>query len=438
VRAAIILVALVVLLASAATAPCSPASAEVSADVAAVCSYERTLAWGGVGQGDGQYDHLISIVVDESGFVYTTDMNHHRLQKFTSDGDFVLKWGSYGTGDGQLNQPHGLALDASGYLYVTDMSNHRIQKFANTGGFVTKWGSQGSGNGQFIAPRGVAASPTGEIYVADTGNHRIQKFTANGTYVAQWGGYGSAQGQFDSPWGIGVDADGFVYVTDAGNSRIQKFTAGGAFVTAWGSYGDAPGQFHHPAAVVAGANRRIYVADSANGRIQAFTPTGDFVLSWIVPRPSALGILWDQTLPTGIDLDAAGTVYVAETWFNHINKFEPRPTGLDHIAIQDEPGASGKEVTYHSMVVADTLDVYATGRDACHNYLGDLSVDWATTGSLDPQVGVGPSFTFSPVTSQTMGTIAADDGYGHTRETGLILVDWDWPFDVYLPYVGRD
>lgn len=433
-RTAITSAALVVLIASAAT----PLNAPALADVTTACSYERTLAWGGVGQGDGQYDHLISIVVDEGGFVYTTDMNHHRLQKFTSDGDFVLKWGSFGTGDGQLNQPHGLAMDASGYLYVTDMSNHRIQKFTSDGDFVAKWGSQGSGNGQFIKPRGIAASPTGEIYVADTGNHRVQKFTADGTFVAQWGSYGSSDGQFDSPWGVGVDADGFVYVADAGNHRIQKFTAGGAFVTAWGSYGEALGQFHHPAAVVVGANRRVYVVDSANGRIQVFTPTGDFTLAWSVPSPPELMIQWDQTLPTGIDLDAAGTVYVAETWFNHVNKFEPRPSGLDHVTVQDEPSADGKEIVYHPMAVGDTLDVYAAGRDACHNYLGDLSVDWTTTGSLDPQAGVGSSFTFSPVTSQTMGTIVADDGSGHTGETGLILVDWDWPFDVHLPYVERD
>ena len=434
-RTAITPVGLAVLVASVSIFPHSLASADA---ISAACSYERTLVWGGKGPNDGQFDHLVSVVVDGSGFVYTTDMNHHRLQKFTSGGDFVLKWGSYGTSDGQLNQPHGLAIDASGYLYVTEMSNHRIQKFTSDGDFVTKWGSQGSGNGQFIAPRGVAASPAGEIYVADTGNHRVQEFTADGTYVGQWGSYGSAQGQFDSPWGISVDVDGFVYVTDAGNNRIQKFTADGAFVTAWGSYGEeAPGQFHHPAAVVE-ANRRIYVADSANGRIQVFTPAGDFILAWVVPSPLESGIQWDQTLPTGIDLDAAGTVYVAETWFNHVNKFEPRPSGLDHVTVQDGSGAGGKEIAYHPMAVGDTLAVYAAGRDACHNYLGDLSVDWTTTGSLDPQVSMGPILTFSPVTSQTMGTIFADDGSDHTGETGLILVDWDWPFDAYLPYVKRD
>jgi DNA-binding beta-propeller fold protein YncE len=235
-----------------------------------------------------------------------------------------------------------------------------------------------------------------------------------------------------------VDADGFVYVTDFENHRLQKFTNGGAFVTEWGSYGESPGRFHYPADVVVGANQRIYVADVANGRIQVFSPAGDFLLAWSVPRPPGAMIQSGQTLPTGIDLDAAGTVYVAETWFNHVNKFAPQPAGLDHITIQDEPGASGKEITYHPMAVGDTLEVYAVGRDACYNYLGDLSVDWTTTGSLDPQLGTGVSFTFSPVTSQTLGMVVADDRYGHTGETGLILVDWDWPFDVYLPYVNRD
>ena len=67
-----------------------------------------------------------------------------------------------------------MAVDSSGYVYVTDSQNHRIQKFSSTGTFVTAWGTPGSGNGQFNGPHGVAVDSSGYVYVADTGNHRIQ------------------------------------------------------------------------------------------------------------------------------------------------------------------------------------------------------------------------------------------------------------------------
>jgi len=40
-----------------------------------------------------------------------------------------------------FNRPHGLAVDSGGYVYVADTYNHRIQKLTSDGQFVTKWGS---------------------------------------------------------------------------------------------------------------------------------------------------------------------------------------------------------------------------------------------------------------------------------------------------------
>ena len=61
------------------------------------------------GAGDGEFNYPSGIATDESGFVYVTDTYNHRIQKFTSDGQFVAKWGSYGSGDGQFNYPRGIA-----------------------------------------------------------------------------------------------------------------------------------------------------------------------------------------------------------------------------------------------------------------------------------------------------------------------------------------
>jgi DNA-binding beta-propeller fold protein YncE len=97
-------------------------------------------------------------------------------------------WGSQGSGVGQFNLPQGIAVSNTGYVYVSDYNNHRIQKFTSTGTPVKTWGTFGSGTGQFIRPKGIAVDGAGNVYVVDSGNNRIQKFDANGGYITQWGG----------------------------------------------------------------------------------------------------------------------------------------------------------------------------------------------------------------------------------------------------------
>ncbi len=92
-------------------------------------SYVFVAKWGTQGSGDGEFSLPTDVAVDSSGNAYVADFNNHRIQKFTSDGEFLTKSGSYGTGDGEFGPTAGLALDSSGNVYVADTGNHRIQKF---------------------------------------------------------------------------------------------------------------------------------------------------------------------------------------------------------------------------------------------------------------------------------------------------------------------
>ncbi|MFC1716412.1 T9SS type A sorting domain-containing protein, partial [Candidatus Poribacteria bacterium] len=68
--------------------------------------------------------------------------------------------------------------DNSENLYVADSLNSRIQKFDSEGNFLIKWGTKGSDDGQFDSPWDVAVDVSGNVYVADAANRRIQKFTS--------------------------------------------------------------------------------------------------------------------------------------------------------------------------------------------------------------------------------------------------------------------
>ncbi|KKK71659.1 hypothetical protein LCGC14_2911700, partial [marine sediment metagenome] len=100
---------------------------------------------------------------------------------------------------------------------------------------------------------------------------------------------------------------------------------------------------------------------------------------------------------------------------------------LDHIVIEDAPGGVGNIVTTYTMPTNDTFTLYAIGYDADNNYTSDVSVAWATTGTLDATpAGPAASTVFTPTLAPTSGTITADDGalpLPHTDTTGAVTVN---------------
>ena len=48
----------------------------------------------------------------------------------------------------QLNWPRSAAVAPDGTVYIADTYNHRIQRFSSTGEFLGTWGSQGNDDGQ--------------------------------------------------------------------------------------------------------------------------------------------------------------------------------------------------------------------------------------------------------------------------------------------------
>ena len=120
------------------------------------------------------------------------------------------------------------------------------------------------------------------------------------TSACQAGSIGSGDGQFYFPMDVEVDATGNVYVADTINHRIQKFDASYTFLRAWGwgvqdgssafqvctsgcqagTSGSNTGQFDtlYGAGVDAAGN--VYVADTYNNRIQKFDSDGTFLFMW--------------------------------------------------------------------------------------------------------------------------------------------------------------
>ncbi|MBF0452130.1 MAG: hypothetical protein HQK75_15620 [Candidatus Magnetomorum sp.] len=352
--------------------------------------------WGNYGADNAQFKGPNSIVVHDA-FVYVTDENNHRIQKFTTSGQWVASWGNYGVEDGQLREPggiqvfndtlyvtdtlndriqlfstsgqfitrwgrsgdqffefHGVAVDSEENVYATDHMAHCIRKFDRNGNAIQKWGSYGSSPGQFWYPTGISVYMDA-VFVSDA-NDRIQKFSLDGRFLKAWGERGSIPGRFNKPQGIAIDINGFLYVADTLNHRIQKFDDQGTFVLEWGSYGNETGQFSEPAGVAVNNDGQVFVVDQNNNRIQKFDANGNFLIQW---GTEGIGD-GAFSYPSQISIDREGFVYVADTYNDRIQKFSPFG---EFISLWGSSGSSPgeldspKAVALHKnghVIVADT------------------------------------------------------------------------------------
>jgi len=213
----------------------------------------------------------------------------------------------------QFTGPRGITIDAAGNLYVTDAYNHRIRKVTPNGEVSTIAGSgptesfyMSSTTGAFAdgeastarfhSPSGIAIDTAGNLYVADSGNDRIRKITPNGEVSTLAGGgkyqqksFADGEGstaRFYYPYGIAIDAADNLYVADYGNNRIRKVTpqgevsslAGGGEPGFLGDFADGEGndaRFSHPSGIAIDRAGNLYVADKSNHRIRKITPKGE-------------------------------------------------------------------------------------------------------------------------------------------------------------------
>lgn len=309
--------------------------------------------WGTFGTGDGEFKSPYGVAVDGNGYVYVADLNNDRVQKFTSDGEFMLKWGSPGSGAGEFNGPTRVAVDHQGNVFVVDFSNHRIQKFDSNGNFLLSWGNRGRNTSEFYFPSGIAIDEDGNIYIADLYNRRIQKFDSNGAFLLKWGTMGKKDGQFNLPVDVGVDKDGDVYVIDRQNNSVQKFNSNGNFLLKWGSSGSADGEFGYSTGIEVDDFGDVYVADSSNHRIQKFDNEGNFILKW-----GEYGTGEDQfDAPVEVAVTQHGNVFVADVMLNRIQTFDffvdviPPTLSMAADAVVEATGPGG---AVHNFVVTAT------------------------------------------------------------------------------------
>jgi len=261
-----------------------------------------------------------------------------------------------GTNDGagwmaRFSAPSGITVGGSNGLLIADMYNSTIRRIGADGVVSTLAGLPGTSGYKdgpinvalFNWPNAVAADTNGNVFVADANGTVIRKISSLGIVSTLAGraltnGYADDTGTdalFNAIGGLTFGRDGNLYVTDSANCLIRKITPAGVVSTFAGFPGAAGWQdgsgtnawFYNPQGIAADDSGNLYVADTWNNAIRKITPGG--LVSTLAGQPGTFD--WrDETgtnawfsYPSGVTLDAAGNVYVADMQNYCIRKISP-------------------------------------------------------------------------------------------------------------------
>jgi len=321
------------------------------------------------------------VAVDAAGNLYIADYGNNRIRKVNLSGIISTVAGSSArgySGDGgpatsaSLRDPCGVAVDAAGSVYIADAANHRVRRVTSSGIISTvagngTWAFSGDGgpatSASLWAPCGVAVDAAGNLYIADKYNDRIRKVSpsgiintvaGNGAYKFAGDGGSATSASLNDPQGVAVDAAGNLYIADRYNSRIRKVSPAGVISTVAGSSargysGDGDpatiARLFWPSGVAVDTAGNLYIADHGNNRIRKVNPSG--IIStvagngqWAFSGDGGPAISASLNDPQGVAVDAAGNLYIADYGNNRIRKVSPSGT-ISTVAGNGRYGFSG-------------------------------------------------------------------------------------------------
>lgn len=267
------------------------------------------------------------------------------------DGNVVQAWGDPATQDVSEfpRNSHGLFVDHNGHVWIGTYRHHRVMKFTRNGEHLMTLGrydeNGGSNDTELLGgPAAIWVNPeTSEVFVADGyANRRVIVFDgATGAYIRHWGAYGEppddearypynartadspAPPQFGTVHGLVGSSDGLLYVADRRGNRIQVFRQDGTYVTekTIAPLTRASGSAFVVALSPDADQQWLYLADGTNHKV------------WILRR-SDLEVVGEfgrggrqvgQFIrPHGMDVDSHGNIYVGEaSTGRRVQKFVP-------------------------------------------------------------------------------------------------------------------
>ena len=247
---------------------------------------------------------------------------------------------SVSTGQYVLFYPWSVAVDPTGNLYFDDVYG----VYESAAGQVTRiMGETTNFNGaecpaapapalslatNELTPTGLAVAPNGDVFVSGRIASCVQRISRGTVYLVA--GTGNMPGDggpatsayLNQPLGLALDQMGNLYVADSIATRLRVISAGTITTAAGGGVAGENGaavgaQLNAPAGIAFDSSGSLYFADSGNSRVGVITNSAITT----VAGNGTYGASPDETpavnaelgQPTGVAVDTAGTVYIADT-----------------------------------------------------------------------------------------------------------------------------
>jgi len=275
------------------------------------------------------------------------------------------------------------------YVASTVAGNGQVQ-FRGAGGSALA--------ANLVSPRNVAVDAAGNIFVADSYYHQVFRVSAAGTITVVAGngrqgfsgdGGPATQAQLDTPWGMVVDAAGNLFIADSANGRIRKVTPGGDISTVALISGPT-GMAIDPAGI-------LYVSQIGSHTVRKVLPDGTSSVFAGTGTPGYFADAGPATLaglfqPSGVELDAAGNLFVADSGNRRVRKITPQGI-ISTVAGNGGTGVTGDGGPAISASLDGPTDV-AIAKD------NTLYISDAASGRVRSVNGAG---VISPVTATGFG-----------------------------------
>jgi sugar lactone lactonase YvrE len=220
-----------------------------------------------------------------------------------------------------LRHPSGVAVDGSGNVYIADSGNGRIRK-VDTTGTITTFAS-------VTNPRGLVAAPAGDLYVADVFACGILKI-APACQVQTIASLSPFCGEPTRDLAMNGESDIFVTYS----SRVLRISAGGQVTTLAGTQDGTANDDGGPATqarlmgaagVAVDPAGNVYLSEPSGHSVRKVAADGRIttVAGNRLPGFSGDGGLAPAaqlSTPTGLSMDAASSLYIADTYNHRIRK----------------------------------------------------------------------------------------------------------------------